>query len=336
MTARRRLGSVAALLAAVVWLAAATRSRVVDGQSPTTRHYYIAAEHVVWDYAPSGRNAMGHGAETGIPAPWRGQTRWSKVRYVEYTDESFTTRKPQAPSLGILGPVLRAEVGDTIVVHFWNRADGHYSVHPHGLRYTKDHEGAHYVPAGAGARVAPGARFTYTWTADADSGPGAGDPSSIVWWYHSHVDEPADVNLGLLGPLVVTARGRARPDATPIDVDRELFVLMMIFDEAKGAEHGQMHSINGALFGNLPFEARLGERVRWYLLGMGNEKDLHTAHWHGKTLTVGRRRTDVVELLPGSMATADMVADNPGTWLLHCHVADHLNAGMFTTYSITP
>jgi FtsP/CotA-like multicopper oxidase with cupredoxin domain len=85
-----------------------------------------------------------------------------------------------------------------------------------------------------------------------------------------------------------------------------------------------------------PLSVKHGERVRWYLLGMGNEKDLHTAHWHGKTVMLQQRRTDVVELLPGSMATADMVADNPGTWLLHCHVADHLNGGMFTTYTITP
>jgi FtsP/CotA-like multicopper oxidase with cupredoxin domain len=34
------------------------------------------------------------------------------------------------------------------------------------------------------------------------------------------------------------------------------------------------------------------------------------------------------------MVTADMTADNPGTWLLHCHVADHLNAGMVATYTI--
>ena len=79
-----------------------------------------------------------------------------------------------------------------------------------------------------------------------------------------------------------------------------------------------------------------GQRVRWYLLGMGNEMDLHTAHWHGKTVSVRGRRTDVIELLPGSMATVDMVADNPGTWLFHCHVADHMEAGMFTTFTVRP
>jgi FtsP/CotA-like multicopper oxidase with cupredoxin domain len=34
------------------------------------------------------------------------------------------------------------------------------------------------------------------------------------------------------------------------------------------------------------------------------------------------------------MVSADMKADNPGEWLYHCHVADHIDAGMFTTYQI--
>jgi len=29
-------------------------------------------------------------------------------------------------------------------------------------------------------------------------------------------------------------------------------------------------------------------------------------------------------------------ANNPGEWLYHCHVADHINAGMFTTFLILP
>jgi FtsP/CotA-like multicopper oxidase with cupredoxin domain len=48
------------------------------------------------------------------------------------------------------------------------------------------------------------------------------------------------------------------------------------------------------------------------------------------------RSTDVIELLPGSMVTVDMQADNPGEWLFHCHVADHIDAGMITTYQILP
>jgi FtsP/CotA-like multicopper oxidase with cupredoxin domain len=35
------------------------------------------------------------------------------------------------------------------------------------------------------------------------------------------------------------------------------------------------------------------------------------------------------------MVTVDMLADNPGTWLYHCHVADHIDAGMQVTFTIT-
>jgi FtsP/CotA-like multicopper oxidase with cupredoxin domain len=80
-----------------------------------------------------------------------------------------------------------------------------------------------------------------------------------------------------------------------------------------------------------------GERVRWYLFGLGSENDLHTAHWHGlRVLEEGRRRTDVVELLPASMKVADMEADNPGQWLLHCHVAEHMANGMFARVTVYP
>lgn len=79
---------------------------------------------------------------------------------------------------------------------------------------------------------------------------------------------------------------------------------------------------------------RQGDKVRWYLLGMGNEIDVHTPHWHGETVTEGGRNTDVIELLPGSMKTVDMIADNPGTWMFHCHVEDHMEAGMMAVYTI--
>jgi hypothetical protein len=192
--------------------------------------------------------------------------------------------------------------------------------------------------------VMPGDRYTYRWLADKESGPGPGDPSSLVWWYHSHVDTEREINAGLLGPIIVTAKGKANPDGTPKHVDRELIAMFMIFDELgprPSNQHtdqaGLFYSINGYIFGNLPgVTMKQGEKVRWYLLGMGSEEDLHTPHWHGKVVTYHGRHTDVIELLPGSMATADMNADNPGTWQLHCHVLEHMEAGMMAVYTIYP
>jgi FtsP/CotA-like multicopper oxidase with cupredoxin domain len=298
----------------------------------TDRHYYIQAEDVTWDFAPAGQNLIHSGP---IPAPY--ETVWSKVRYIEYTDVSFTVRKPQPAWLGILGPIIRAEVGDTVFVYFRNRSTkGPFGIHPHGFRYDKDNEGAHYLPnPGAGAEVPPGGSFRYRWFADEESGPGPIDPSSLVWWYHSHISEYQETNLGLLGPIIITGRGKAKVDGSPRDVDREFIAAFIIFDQAEGEEKGLMHSINGYILGNLRgLEMNEGDKVRWYLLGMGNEADLHTAHFHGKTVVFKKGRTDSIELLPGSMATVDMKADNPGTWMFHCHVADHIKAGMLTTYTI--
>ena len=54
-----------------------------------------------------------------------------KTLYFVYTDASFTERKVRNASesyLGILGPIIRAEVGDEIHVTFRNLVSGfHYS-----------------------------------------------------------------------------------------------------------------------------------------------------------------------------------------------------------------
>jgi FtsP/CotA-like multicopper oxidase with cupredoxin domain len=37
-----------------------------------------------------------------------------------------------------------------------------------------------------------------------------------------------------------------------------------------------------------------------------------------------------------TMVVADMVPDNVGTWLFHCHVNVHLNGGMVARYQVLP
>jgi len=304
----------------------------VPGCFATTRHYYIAAEDVPWNYAPSGMNLL---RALPSPRPWSDKLEWPKTRFIEYTDDTFTTKKPQPEWLGILGPVIRAEVGDEVDVTFMNRTRLPHDMHPHGLRYDKNSEGSFYIPFGKGDRIPPGRKFTYRWFATEASGPGPGQPSSIVWWYHAHVDPGIEVNAGLLGPIIVTAKGKANPDGSPKDVDREFVTSFMVFDETAGKPAGLFYAINGFIFGNLPgLTMKLGERVRWYLLGMGNEIDLHSPHWHGETVNYQGQHTDVVELLPGSMKTVDMIADNPGTWMFHCHVEDHMENGMMAVFTI--
>jgi manganese oxidase len=305
------------------WLIAADKGVV--------RHYYIAAENVDWNYAPNG-DVM-HDLE--IPMPWANRAIYKKTRYIGYTDATFTTRSPEPKWLGILGPTIHAQVGDTVEVTFWNRTREAHSIHPHGLRYSKENEGAHYGSHVNSGIVAAGQRYTYSWTADESSGPDPNDASSVVWPYHGHANLALEINEGLIGAIVVTARGKAKPDGTPIDVDREFVLLYSIFDELQGKEEGLFHSLNGYIFSNLTgLEMNKGDRVRWYLIGMGSERDIHTAHWHGNTVKVHSSTRDVVPLFPAYSEVADMKADNPGTWMVECHVADHFEGGMMTSYVV--
>ena len=346
---------------------AADRGGLFFGSPPDpahSKHYYIAAEPTLWDYVPSGRDEM-CGAQ--LPPSYQQKRLAGKVRYFQYTDATFTTKVVETPSLGILGPVLRGVVGDYLVVTFLNRAGQPLSMHPHGVKYDKDSEGAYYRPApGKGASVEPGETFTYVWQLDEASGPQPDEPSSKGWLYHSHVAGDEEINQGLIGVIIVTDPHRARADGTPSDVDRELATLFLIFDEsglgaaAKEAyeyvnngsgipvkswaeiqetlEIGSRSAINGRTFGNLAgLEMNEGEHVRWYLFALGSQQDFHSAHWHGqRVLEEGRRRTDVIELMPASMKVADLLADNPGDWLFHCHVADHMREGMYARMTVHP
>jgi FtsP/CotA-like multicopper oxidase with cupredoxin domain len=340
------------------------KNKLVQREQRRVRKYFIAAEPIKWSYAPLGKDRQ----RLSLPNPWRPNPTFDKIHYVQYTDDTFTTAVKQPAWIGMLGPVIRGVVGERLSITFLNRSEQVLSMHPHGLRYDKDSEGAYYGPnPGKGSWIIPHDKFTYTWDVDKEAGPAPGEPSSKVWLYHSHVMADADINTGLMGVIIITDRAHARPDATPNDVDREFVTLFLIFNE-NGAlmmdmdddadpalirkreafnklsptmqqemlEGGLKHTINGYFFGNLPgLEMNEGERVRWYLVALGSEQDIHTAHWHGKTvLEDGRRRTDDVELLPGSMKVADMKADNPGTWMFHCHVADHMMGGMYALYVI--
>jgi FtsP/CotA-like multicopper oxidase with cupredoxin domain len=47
-------------------------------------------------------------------------------------------------------------------------------------------------------------------------------------------------------------------------------------------------------------------------------------------------RVDMVGLTPMMTVIADMVPDQPGTWLFHCHMPGHFKAGMRTLFVVEP
>jgi manganese oxidase len=353
------------------------------------RTYYVAADEIEWNYAPSGKDQMMGMPFDGIsklyaePGPHRLGRIVHKAVFREYTDASFKKLKPRPPGdqyLGLLGPVFRAEVGDTIKIVFRNHVRFPVSMHPHGVFYDKASEGAPYSDGDAKSQniaVLPGATKTYIWQVPERAGPAPAEPSSKVWLYHSHVDEYNDVNTGLVGVMIITRRGMAHLDGSPKDVDHEFVTMFIIFDESRswyldkniqlyaqdpkslnkadvditlpdgtgsliGLGSGfvatnHKYSINGFLYANGPMMTmKKGEHVRWYLVNLGDGFNFHTPHWHGNTVMVGGQRTDVVELSPAQMLVADMIPDDPGIWLFHCHVSDHMAGGMVARYQVLP
>ncbi|XP_071342581.1 ceruloplasmin isoform X2 [Trachinotus anak] len=335
------------------------------------REYFLRIEEVSWNYAPSGMNiiqnrTVAEDEEASVflkRGPQRIGPTYKKAVYKQYTDATYRVEVAKSDWLGYLGPLLMAEEGDTMIVHLKNAASRPYSIHPHGMNYSKGNEGALY-PDGTSPElklddsVAPGKTVTYEWTLPESHSPTSEDSNCMTRFYHSHVCPPKDINSGLLGPLIVCKRG-----TLDLHGDRSgdyLYALLfMVSDEnfswyldenirtyitnpARGLkededfiESNKMHGINGFLYGNLPgLSMCQGNTIHWHMIGLGNEVDMHSVHFHGQILTVQNHHTDMVSLFPASSATAQMVADNPGHWLLTCTVNDHLMAGMQATFEI--
>lgn len=354
------LSSLALTFVALCWVCGAPAAAA-------ERTYFIAADEVLWNYAPTGTNVLTGKALT--PDPGQLGFLYHKIVYHAYTDASFSTRAQRADGdayLGVLGPPIHAEVGDTIVVVFKNDSHLPLSFHAHGLRYLKSSEGAPYRDGSGpadkpGDAVAPGASYTYHFDVPERSGPGPMDPSSVLWMYHSHTDELNDVNTGTIGPIVVTRKGAAKPDGSPADVDREVYTMFAQFSERDNRllpenladpvtnprkvkkmapgfpDANDFFSINGFVYGNMPIvDVRRGERTRWYVMSTMSDFDFHAPHWHGETVTINGMRTDTAELGPMGMLVADMIPDNPGVWLYHCHLNIHLEAGMVARFRTLP
>ena len=124
-----------------------------------------------------------------------------------------------------------------------------------------------------------------------------------------------------LAPTEATALPARRADRT-YRVD--LTGGMMTYDWGIG---GKAHP------NSTPLQVHEGERVR---LEIRNQSMMwHPIHLHGHTfaITDGGARKDTVNVLPGETRVVELVADNPGQWMLHCHNTYHLERGMATVLS---
>lgn len=318
------------------------------------RTYYVAADDVVWNYAPSGKNLED---STPLRPLLHGQLGWSyhKLLYREYTDASFRALAPVPPDrryLGFLGPLMRAEVGDTIVVVLRNHTRQPLDINPHGL----------VVVSAPAKPLAPGGTGTYRWAVTDHGGPGPSDGSSFLWTYTPSNRIAGMMASGLIGPIIVTRRGMARADGSPTDVDREFVIGFREEDESESVTLPESladtatnprHvpkklaaipfgtnvyvSLNGFEFGNMPMlTMHRGERVRWYLFSSESPFDFHAPTWTGNTVLWNGQRADTIGLGVSDRAIADMVPDNVGMWKIYCTLNIHLLGGMEARYTVVP
>ncbi|KAK5162709.1 uncharacterized protein LTR77_011232 [Saxophila tyrrhenica] len=295
-------------------------------------------------------------------------TLYTKALFREYTDNSFTVQSARPEWLGMLGPIIRAEVGDVVKIVFKNMATNNHTMHPHGLRYAKPSEGL----SGAGQMfggdaVQPGSTFIYTWKVPERSGPGPMDPPSLAWTYHSDARGTQDIYSGLVGASIVYRPGELDrhtlfvPAPTGSNLIEEVLTLFIIMDENQSyyidgntlnrtsippgelqvnrldpgfRESNMKHTINGRMFGNLfGLNLTVGHDARWHVEALGKQRNTHTPHWHGNTLDWAGQRVDIIDVLPAQTRSLTMIVDNPGSWVHHCQVLNHRDMGMITKYT---
>lgn len=246
--------------------------------------------------------------------------------------------------LGFLGPFIKAEVGDVIEVIFKNEASRPYSIHADGLYYRKSDEGVGYGTDNefkADDSVLPGGYHIYHWYATSRTGPKTSDPNCIIWPYYSAVNPTRDTQSGLVGQIKVCRKGFMDDNGKRTDVDKEFVLFFTYANEIDGwyAKTGARYdTINGYQYYNTRgLVMTEGDRVAWYMFSLGNEINLHPIHFHGHAFVYysdEQHRDDVINVLPGTTVAIEMIAEEPGTWLLHCHTSEHHRRGMFTTYTV--
>lgn len=136
----------------------------------------------------------------------------------------------------------------------------------------------------------------------------------------------------LTGQLLTLEELRATPDVTlPAgDPDRTYPVTLT------GGMHGYDWGLDVKTVSGVSLPVRRGERIRFVF--DNRTMMFHPMHLHGHTFQVVNdtsdgARKDTVIVPPMGRVTVDVVADNPGQWLLHCHNGYHAEAGMFTALS---
>ncbi len=239
------------------------------------------------------------------------------------------------------GPEIRVKEGDLVRITVKNELPLGTTIHWHGVMTPPEMDG----PAGLNqAPIEPGETFVYEFTAT---------PAGTRW-YHSHTDVVNQVGLGLYGAFIVEpAKSKTTYDKeyvyTLAEWDMELTPGVATGAEPRGPRDSQLRGgelgtdlflMNGHTHEAIsPIQVETGDKVLIRLINAGSLG--HPIHLHGHLFKIvatdgnpvpkdAQLTKDTVWIAPGERYDIELVADNPGVWMLHCHIENHAANGMMT------
>jgi FtsP/CotA-like multicopper oxidase with cupredoxin domain len=233
------------------------------------------------------------------------------------------------------GPLIEAVRGSEITVAFSNRLPVPTTVHWHGIRLDHRSDG---VPDLSQPVVPPGGEFTYRLRF----------PDAGIYWYHPHVREDSQQELGLYGNLLV--RSGLAEEYGP--ANREAVLMLddiLIGDDglvpagrespthALMGRFGETFLVNGELGYRLSVER--GEVVRFYLTNVANTRTFNLSFPGARMKVVAsdvgpyavEEWIESVVIAPAERYVVQVWFDRPGTVALVNRVRglDHLYGKFF-------
>ena len=267
-----------------------------------------------------------------------GQTRRFELTVAETEWELMPGVRTKAVTFNgtVPGPTIRVTEGDMVEVVVRNDLNEGTSIHWHGVHVPNDQDGVSGVTQDA---IQPGATYTYRFVA----------PHAGTFMYHAHGPNSREqMDRGLYAPFIIDPAG-----GDVLKVDKE--VTLTIGNWMVGDSSGQMpgmdmggdstsmsmeydyFTINGKSYpATTATSVQQNDLVRVRFLNPS--QTVHPMHLHGTDMAVIAKdgeplttpqRLNVLNIAPGETYDVVFRADNPGTWLLHCHDLHHAsNAGV--------
>ncbi len=219
------------------------------------------------------------------------------------------------------GPTIQVTQGEKIRVILKNELPEATSMHWHGFEDQIGYDG---MPGISQEPIRPGDSFTYSFTIKQEG----------TYFYHSHM--AMQELAGMLGAVIMHPKVPYRPHC---DKDFVLHLQEYAVLPNSTTPNTMKMEFNWLLLNgkagpaNTPLIVRQGDRVRIRFVNLG--MDHHPMHVHGHTFYVtGTEGGRIPETAwwPGNTVLVgvaqarniEFVADNPGDWMLHCHLPHHM------------